>query len=104
MYYPWNWMDLDQQDPEVLGAFELGWKANYDIPSNACNDNSGVKCNSNAFKGGIYDYFTNDTWISNMPWIPKALRTPANKPGKAPIYGEGCGVNGGNIFLHTFLP
>ena len=95
MYYPWNWMDQKQVDPEQTGMKGSQWKANYNVPSSHCNANSGVPCHSAMFHGRSVDFLTNDTWISTDQSIKWWKRTPARKPGFAPVYGEGCGANGG---------
>ena len=93
MFYPWNWMDQKQVDPET-GMKGSKWKANYNIPSLHCDANSGVPCYPKFLHGHSMDFLTNDTrisWKNNPRW----KRTPARKPGFAQVYGEGCGANGG---------
>ena len=96
MFYPWNWMGQDKFDPENPPKnFKPKWRANYNIPEAHCTRNSEVDCNPKLYKGGIFDFFTNDTWLSKDLTQRRRKRTPANRPGKAAIFGEGCGVNGG---------
>ena len=98
MYFPWNWSDKNQIDPEEVGMKGSKWENDYNIPQNHCNANSGVPCHSAMFKGRSTDWFTNYTWIPGEPthwaWKP----TPWAAPGTAPIHGEGCGANGGNPY------
>jgi len=58
------------------------------------------------FKIGLAEWYTNATKIPGEPslsddmydqWSSKFSRkNPWGAPGSAPVYGEGCGVNGGN--------
>ena len=60
------------------------------------------------FELKIAEWFTNNTQIPGEPTLPdemydnwltrnkKREKNPWAAPGTAPLYGEGCGLNGGN--------
>ena len=83
----------------------------YPQPDEVCQ---GDRCSNCAEKEGCkFDYFTNHTFIPGEPTLPdemydanneaqiedaKASGHPWSSPGTAPVFGEGCGANGGNPF------
>ena len=92
MYYPWNWSDKKQVQPE-RGMAGSKWSAKYKLSGiRLC---SGGNCHPAMREGRTTDWFTNYTWISTDQSRPWWRRTPWQRPGFAPIYGEGCGANGG---------
>lgn len=97
MYYPWNWSDKNQIDPES-GMQGSQWGNDYVIPDDHCTSSSGVPCHSAMYTGRSTDWFTNYTWISMSSSLPWWKRTPWQSPGSAPIHGQGCGANGGNPY------
>ena len=89
MYYPWPWHSSNQPDPENHGRVDFHFDVYAPIPdkSAACNGTTGNRCRFWMPRGD--DWFTNNTYT-------KSKQTPAFAPGEAPIYGSGCGANGGN--------
>ena len=79
---------------------------NYVIPVNVLSPLHLLEFYSYLIKGKKTDWFTNYTKISTptLPdelydefnFRPKKKFNPWGSPGSAPIFGEGCGVNGGN--------
>jgi len=126
MYYPPPWHDvgsasLDDSNfgPKLsiwLGNIKRGYLGiNYPQPETTCRGRK-PKCSKASIKGGPNDWFTNYTFISGEPSLPrnmydlhtwspnkrieklKRTRHPWTSPGSAPTFGEGCGANGGNPF------
>jgi len=113
MYYPSPWHSTRQMNP-YEGFKTSQWKLKYPKQSNSCKKRQakrqGKKCSNKALKkGGLTDWFTNSTFIPGNPTLPneyysnprqswKWSKHPWASPGSAPVYGEGCGVNGGNPY------
>ena len=95
MYYPWPWHSSNQPDPETHGRVAFRFHVYAPIPdkSAACNEGrpgyKGYGCRFHMPGRDGSDWFTNNTYT-------KSKQTPAFAPGEAPIYGSGCGANGGN--------
>jgi len=103
MYNPTPWYATSDCSSPYPGdcSFELR------VPSNCTGNNCRSDIGKNAF-------FTNYTFVpgeATLPekmyddWFPEWKRKtwgvglhPWNAPGSAPVYGNGCGVNGGNPF------
>ncbi len=97
MFYPWNWSDQKRVDPVTKGMQGAKYYNDYIIPDDHCDENSGVPCSPVMYQGRDTDWFTNYTWIPDADEsAPFFERTPYFAPGTAPIWGEGCGANGGN--------
>ena len=105
MFYPTSWNEQEQIFPS-LGPDQGHHGLEYPLPDVFCDGSQGVKCSNSIFKGRKTDWFTNYTYVST-PTLPddmydgenerpKKKFNPWGSPGKAPIYGEGCGANGGN--------
>jgi len=112
MYYPWVWHDKKRIDPSK-GLKGANWGANYAQPDVVCQ--SPDHCAQTSKTGVATDFFTNHTFIPGEPtlsnhlfskgrrfqWIDgKKAFHPWAAPGSAPIYGQGCGLNGGNPYPH----
>ena len=91
MYYPSTWNHLTETYPE------LGPKQGLILP---IPDVGGKN------KGSEAEWWTNHTFNSN-PTLPSEFYDQENEkwrryshpwgsPGSAPVWGEGCGANGGN--------
>ena len=91
MYYPSTWNHLTETYPE------LGPKQGLYLP---IPDVGGKN------KGSEAEWWTNHTFNSN-PTLPSEFYDQENEkwrryshpwgsPGSAPVWGEGCGANGGN--------
>jgi len=114
MYYPTTWLSKSEIIP-INGLKNALFGTKYPLPDEICKGQiwPDGECSSSAFvKGWTTDWFTNDTRIpgegESMPpqmygvgsggfplpyWMAK---NPWTQPGTAPMFGEGCGVNGGN--------
>ena len=93
MYYPSTWNHLTETYPE-LGPKQGDPELHIPIGDGG------------AFKGGLTEWWTNHTFNSN-PTLPaefwdqenvkwRRYSHPWGSPGSAPVWGEGCGANGGN--------
>ena len=112
MYFPWSWNDRKQIDPhDGLMGGKFGFE--YAQPNVTCDPSTGAQCSSSALSNGwTTDWFTNFTFIpatglsmSEDMYDPYPQWTvvegdkrynPWAQPGTAPVYGGGCGANGGN--------
>ena len=102
MYYPYVWSAKNTPSfKESPSKFKF---LDVPIPQDHCQEESSpYGCR---FKIGLAEWYTNDTKIPGEPslsddmydqWSSKISRkNPWGAPGSAPVYGEGCGVNGGN--------
>ena len=126
MYYPPPWHDVGSAslDDSNFGPnldnnlisqnINRGYRGiNYPLPESACRGRK-PKCSAAMFKGGPNDWFTNYTFISGEPSLPRNMYDswasnmriegvkrkghPWTSPGSAPTFGEGCGANGGNPY------
>jgi len=108
MYHPSTWNDQKDTDPN-LGPFQIGHGVVYPRPEKYCDGTQGLKCSpaiKNLKKGIPQDWFTNYTFNENGPTLNPNLYdrkkrkqfNPWMSPGSAPIYGGGCGANGGNPY------
>ena len=102
MYYPYVWSAKStpsfEESPRRFKFF------NVPIPEEHCQEDSSP--DGCRFKIGLAEWYTNATKIPGEPslsddmydqWSSKFSRkNPWGAPGSAPVYGEGCGVNGGN--------
>ena len=122
MYYPPPWHDVSSDnsyfgpnwEPNALSLEnkKRGYRGiNYPLPESTCRGRA-PKCSAARLYGGANDWFTNYTFISGEPTLPRnmydnwssSMRVegvkrkghPWTSPGSAPTYGEGCGANGGN--------
>ena len=105
MYYPPSWNEQEETFPD-LGPDQVPHGLIYPLPEIYCDGSQGVKCSRAILKGKRTDWFTNYTKVIT-PTLPEEMYdqfhvnknrkfNPWGSPGSAPIYGEGCGVNGGN--------
>ena len=81
-----------------------------------CQDDDSAHCSGCSKIACANDFYTNYTFIPGEPTLPddmyycgpdcsesqleksKAEKHPWTSPGSAPVFGEGCGVNGGNPY------
>jgi len=113
MYFPTSWNSRNEVVPcNGLKGAHFGYT--YPQPEVVCDENSDTeRCSSSAMKNGwSTDWFTNFTFVpgtglsmseemysSGRTWVRvegEKRYNPWAQPGTAPIYGEGCGLNGGN--------
>ena len=106
MYYPWPWHATTECSPNE-NPKKCHYNLQVPIPEKHCEGEIKSECR---FHMGEAEYFTNFTHIpgeATLPdemydeWshpddYPRILSNPWASPGTAPIWGEGCGANGGN--------
>jgi len=112
MYYPWSWND-NNQIPPYQGLTGATFGFDFIQPDVVCDSNSGAQCASASKKGHSTTWFTNFTFIPGSgPSMPDEMYddyplnpvevdgvkrwNPWSQPGSAPVFGQGCGANGGN--------
>ena len=99
MYYPNPWYttvgcSVDQSPHDCRFGMQ--------VPYEGCKFGSN-RCSRSA---GRFAWFTNYTWVEEET-LPEGLYSlgrhdsgaglnPWSSPGAAPVYGNGCGLNGGN--------
>jgi len=121
MWFPWTWNN-ENQIPlgKGLEGAKFGWY--YPQPDVVCDPKSGAQCSGSSIKGYTTDWFSNFTFvpssaafettmpsemydhiyngplIKSMTWEVNGENrlNPWTQPGTAPVFGEGCGSNGGN--------
>merc|ERR1739838_998177 len=113
MYFPTSWNSRNEVVPcKGLKGAKFGYT--YPLPEVVCDKNSDTeRCSPSALNNGwTTDWFTNFTFVpgtglsmseemysTGRVWIKvegEKRYNPWAQPGTAPIYGEGCGLNGGN--------
>merc|ERR1712066_36064 len=112
MWYPWTWQDRKQVPPsQGLDGAAFGYP--YPQPDVVCDETTGARCARNSKVGVRTDWYTNYTFVDGEPTISTDMYDsqyyikskngkggvsyhPWAQPGRAQIFGDGCGVNGGN--------
>jgi len=109
MHFPTTWNSKNEITP-TNGLKGAGFGFKYPEPDVVC---TGARCSNSALKKGwATDWFANFTFIpgtgismSEEMYSPGRVSVkidgqrrynPWAQPGTAPVYGEGCGLNGGN--------
>ena len=107
MYYPSTWNHLTETFPE-LGPKQGPPGLHLPIPDDHCNESTGIECSIGGMnEGSATEWWTNHTFINSNPTLPSEFYDQENEkwrrynhpwasPGSAPVWGEGCGANGGN--------
>ena len=124
MWYPYTW-HASTTPSLSKGPKKFKFKA-MPFPEETCEEDAPnpIGCK---FELRIAEWFTNNTHIPGEPTLPEEMydqwmhrrnrKNPWEAPGTAPVFGDGCGVNGGNpngcgrgtyiyirfieIFIHT---
>ena len=103
MWYPYTWHAAKTPSPSK-GPRYFKFKA-MPFPEETCEEDAPnpIGCK---FELRIAEWFTNDTHIPGQPTLPEEMydqwmhrrnrKNPWEAPGTAPVFGDGCGVNGGN--------
>ena len=111
MYYPYTW--TAKTTPSVDRPPKKFKFMDLPIPADHCEgvlDGPNIIGSGDCrFKihNGLSEWYTNNTVIPGNATLPMdmfddgkpagwVLKNPWAAPGSAPVYGEGCGVNGGN--------
>merc|ERR1712241_1049789 len=111
MYFPTTWNSRNEIKPcNGLKGAHFGFK--HELSDDACDPSTGAPCSSSALdRGWTTEWFTNFTFAAGEPSMSEEMYSdkrvsikyegeerynPWSQPGTAPIYGQGCGANGGN--------
>merc|ERR1712223_591909 len=112
MYFPTTWNSRNEITPcNGLKGAHFGFK--HDLPDAVCDSSTDAPCSHSALKRGwTTEWFTNFTFAPGVgPSMSEEMYdsgrisvkidgetryNPWAQPGTAPVYGEGCGLNGGN--------
>jgi len=114
MWYPWSWND-NKQIPPSQGLTGATFGFDFIQPDVVCDRNSGAQCAGT--RGQSTTWFTNFTFVPDSVIFPGPSMSdemyddyklnpikvdgvrrwnPWTQPGMAPVFGQGCGANGGN--------
>ena len=113
MYYPTPWWIMKECHPDRLPWTCFNGQDGLDLGDTGCTPRpapSPAGCVDKPWNSW-YSWFTNftfveektipdeflDTETGSTHWVTGGLH-PWNSPGAAPVFGDGCGVNGGNPF------
>ena len=121
MYYPVDWYNQAGNGLTFGPKPESDYIFNfvgpyYPLPDEVCEgaeEGDAIECSPCRIQGCANYVYTNYTFIPGEPTLPdemydmdcatclgleetKRRKNPWTSPGSAPVYGEGCGANGGN--------
>jgi len=114
MYFPTTWNSRNEIKPcNGLKGAHFGYKHEpLHQEDDVCDSSTGIQCSHSALSGGwTTEWFTNFTFSAGQPSMSEEMYyngrvstkidgeeqyNPWSQPGTAPVYGEGCGLNGGN--------
>ena len=113
MYYPTPWWIMKECHPDRLPWTCFNGQDGLDLGDTGCTPRPAPSPEGCVKKpwNNWYSWFTNftfveektipdeflDTETGSTHWVTGGLH-PWNSPGAAPVFGDGCGVNGGNPF------
>ena len=122
MYFPPPWHNSGLEGSMISADINTAqtwmvtkwWKGvTYSQPEDICIDyeyGNNYRCTAHKINGGRHDWSSNYTLILGEPTLPRDMvlrserqyqrmvqkRHPWAAPGSATVFGNGCGVNGGN--------
>lgn len=119
IYYPISWLNQVGNGLVLGPSPDSSWSfrfigPDFPQPEVVCQDDEHALCSGCSDKACRNDFFTNYTFIPGEPTLAdemyncgsdcsesqlenlKGQKNPWSSPGTAPVFGEGCGVNGAN--------